>query len=390
MSAQEDVERWFIAQGLPHAIHDYSATTDVWTRAAPFLSIVFLLEATASFGDRFTGWTQAGVFLAALALLFGAVAALNTFRGRSRFARPDDVGFLEIALFVFGPPLLPLVFSRDGSGFLLLVLVNIAILAVTYVTVSFGMLPMLRTAAGHIVREVSDLGRLMLRSLPLLLLFATFLFLNAEMWQVAHDFTPAFYAIAVGFVALLSLAFLAFRIPSEMSTLAGFTSWDEVCEVAYACDAPIEQRERPWLNDPPQPNPLERVDRVNIGMLLFARQAVQVILVALVIGAFYVAFGLFTVRKETIVTWTAATDATFSDRAIVETTLFGSELVLTWELLAVSGFIAAFSALQFAVSLITDTTYRDEFFADAANEIRGVLAVRALYLDDIERQGPRT
>lgn len=382
---QDAVERWFIKQGLPHAIHDYSASTDVFTRAAPFLSLVFLLEATASFGDRFSGWTQAGVFVLAVGLLLGGVVLLNRFRKRPLFALPDTIGVAEVALFVFGPPLLPLIFGGDGSGFILLALLNIILLGVTYFIVSFGMIPMFRSGAGHIAREVGGLGRLMLRSLPLLLLFATFLFLNAEMWQVAHDFTPAFYAISVGFVALIAFVFLALRIPTETASLAGFDSWSEVCEIAFTCGAPVETHQRQALQDPPSPLPLSSVDRLNIGVLLFMRQAVQVFLVALVIGVFYVAFGLFTVRKETILQWTELTEATFASEAVVyETMLFGAEVALTWELLAVSGFIAAFSALQFAVSLITDANYRDEFFADAATDVRNVLAVRALYLHDLD------
>lgn len=382
---QVAVERWFIKQGLPHAIDDYAASTDVFTRAAPFLSLVFLLEATASFGDRFSGWTQAGVFVLAVAMLLGCVAILNTYRKRPKFALPNTIGVAEVLLFVLGPPLLPLIFGGDGSGFILLALLNMFLLAITYFIVSFGMIPMLRSGAGHIAREVGGLGRLMLKSLPLLLLFATFLFLNAEMWQVAHDFTIEFYAISVGFVALIAFVFLALRIPTETASLAGFASWSEVCDIAFNCGAPVLTHKRATLVDPPTPEPLRSVDRLNIGVLLFMRQAVQVFLVALVIGVFYVLFGLFTVRKETILQWTEQTEATFVDEAVVyETLLFRAEVVLTWELLAVSGFIAAFSALQFAVSLITDANYRDEFFADAAQDVRNVLAVRALYLHDLE------
>ncbi len=383
----DDVESWFVRQGLPHAIHDYSASTDVLTRAAPFLSMVFLLEATASFGDRFTGWSQFGVFLLAVGLLLGAVAVLNTIRGRRRFALPEDIGILEIALFIIGPAILPVLFSGDRtSGFLMLIAFNIVLLGLTYFVVSFGMIPMLRSGAVHMVKEVSGVGRLMMRSLPLLLLFATFLFLNAEMWQVAHDFTGPFYAIAVGIVAVTALVFLALRIPAETSSLSGFANWKEICEVAGRCDAPIDVERERELAEPPAIEPLTAVDRLNIGVLLFMRQAVQVVLVAAVIGVFYVIFGLFTVRQETIETWTALTPATFAESVVWEATIFGSQVALTWELLAVSGFIAAFSALQFAVSLITDSTYRDEFFADAADDVRNVLAVRALYLADIEQR----
>ena len=64
-------------------------------------------------------------------------------------------------------------------------------------------------------------------------------------------------------------------------------------------------------------------------------------------------------------------------------TLANSTIVITWEHFAVAGFIAAFSALQFSVSMVTDSTYRDEFYEDVTREIREVLAVRALYLDQL-------
>lgn len=83
-------ERWFVRQGLPHAIEDYSATGDVFTRAAPFLSLVFLLEVFASFDDRFQGWGQAVVFLGSLAILAAAVVDdIRGAGGEASFVRAD-------------------------------------------------------------------------------------------------------------------------------------------------------------------------------------------------------------------------------------------------------------------------------------------------------------
>ena len=389
MTSNTSIERWFIAQGLPHAIHDYSASTDVLTRASPFLSFVFLLETTASFGDRFTGWKQAVVFGAGVLILLAGVVGINSLRGRPRLQRPDDIGVLEVFLFVFGPAALPVLFGTARTeGFVLIVALNIALLTVTYFIVSFGLVPMLRVGVHQIAHEVGGLGRLMLRSLPLLLLFATFLFINAEMWQVAHDFTFSLYLISIGLVMGVAFVFLVVRVPRETRDLSVFTSWSEIASLATASSAPIPSVERPWLADPPSVQPLSRLDRINVGVLLFMRQAVQVTLVAAVIGAFYILFGLVTVREHTIIQWTDIADAEgFAERTLWSTdTLDG--LAVTWELLAVSGFIAAFSALQFAVSLTTDTNYRDEFFAEAANDVQRVLAVRALYLADIEHRKP--
>ena len=87
-SRREAVERWFIRRGVPHVIHDYRATTDVFTRAVPFLALVFLIEIFASFGDRFDGWAQFGVFWAGAAIALGAVAAVNGLRGAGCFSFP--------------------------------------------------------------------------------------------------------------------------------------------------------------------------------------------------------------------------------------------------------------------------------------------------------------
>lgn len=61
--------------------------------------------------------------------------------------------------------------------------------------------------------------------------------------------------------------------------------------------------------------------------------------------------------------------------------LFGTDVPLTAELLKVTGFLMAFTALQFTVSALTDATYRKEFLDDLTSDIREALAVRTLYLE---------
>ena len=58
----------------------------------------------------------------------------------------------------------------------------------------------------------------------------------------------------------------------------------------------------------------------------------------------------------------------------------GDNLVLTDELLKISAFLASFSGLYFTVVLVTDATYREEFFDEILAELRQSFAVRAVYL----------
>ncbi len=370
-------ERWFVRRGLPHVIEGYSATEDVFTRAAPFLAAVFFLEVFGSFDDRFSGWSQVAVFVAGVAILVCAVALVNRMRGRRLFQLPDDVGVPELALFVLVPALLPVLFSDEpGWRFLAVAVLNLVLLGVTYVITSFALLPMIRFGALQMTRRLGHIGQLVARTLPLLLLFTAFIFLNAEMWQVASDFPALYYGVVVAALGLSGTVFLGLRAPREVADLEHFETWRAVTALASSTDAPLAGVGPGDPSQPPSVRPLGRGDRANVTLLVIMSQAVQVVLVGLVIGMFYVGFGLLAVRAATIDQWTVA-----GVDALASFDLAGSTIVITWEHLAVAGFIAAFSALQFAVSMATDAAYRDEFYEDVTREIRETLAVRALYLD---------
>jgi hypothetical protein len=367
-------EWWFVRRGLPHAIPDYSAREDVWTRAWPFLLFVLFVELFATFGDRFAGWAQAGVFVAGLGVLAGAFVVVNLLRRRRPFHLPDDIGVPELGVFVLAPSLLQLWFTDRGwSGAATLLAVNLVILGVVFVVTSYGLLPAFRVGFVQAVRQLRTVTQLVARGLPLLLLITAFVFLNAEMWQVAHDFPPAYFAICVGTMVALALAFLALRVPREIAELARFDSWDVCRRYAEHTDAPIVGHLPPLAGTPPDPE-LGRVELVNVGLLLTISQAVQTVLVGVIAGTFYVLFGVLAVRSDTILQWTTAGELD----PIVTVRFLGDDVVLTWEHLAVAGFVAAFSVLQFAVASVTDDAYRDEFYDDVAADVREVLAVRAI------------
>lgn len=375
------IERWLVGRGVPQAIFHYNATEDVLTRMVPFLVLVFLGGALAGFGDRFEGWHQFGVALAAVALLTGLAALANLMRGRRMFALPDDVGAVEIGLFMIGAPVVALVFGADRSTlWWQLLIANAVLFVIGYVVTSYGAVPMIGWGLREVVVQLRGIATLLARSLPLLLLFATFLFLNAEMWQVAHDLTAPFFALVMAMVMVPALAFVALRSPTEIASLAHFETWLQIDEICAGTDAPIPARSDTPA-EAPDLVPLDDGERRNLVLLMIVAQMVQMLLVAAVIGGFFVAFGLLTVRQETILQWTEYRAETFDPLGRV--TLFGSNIVVTWELFAVSGFIAAISALQFAVSQVSDELYREQFFASLETEIREVLAVRARYLEPL-------
>jgi hypothetical protein len=248
----------------------------------------------------------------------------------------------------------------------------VIILLLGYFVTSYGLFPMIPWALRQVRRHIGDIANLFAKSLPLLLLFSAFLFVNAEIWQVASEIPLVFFACVAAFLFSISVLFMTLGLRHSLDDLNTFGSWAEVGTLCVG--TPAQVLELPLDPQVPTPRGLERREQFNLGLLLLTSQMIQVALVASMVAIFYVIFGLLTVGEETILQWTTLTEETFDP--ILDLTFLGHPMVLTESLLVVSGFIASFSGLQFAVSLVTDSTYRDEFTSDLRTELRQMLAVR--------------
>ena len=371
-------EDWFVHNGIPHFIDDFTASEDVWTRAVGFLTAVFFAEMFLTFGSELTGWYQAAAFLGGVAVVVAAVVAVNRFRGRSNFARPDDIGAAELALFVFIPPVLALIGGhRTTAEFIGVVGINVAILILTYLVVSWGLFAMARWGIAAMWNHLTQVLQLLGRILPLMLLFSAFLFLNAEIWQVVNDFPLSLFALVIGSLALIGLVFLVGAMQGSIQELRWFDDWDEVC--SELDNTPLAGCDVSNFPGTPKHVPLGRAARTNLTLRLVVGLGAQALLVTLLIFGFYVVFGLLTVREETMLQWTTLDVST--DVTLASFSLFGNDLILTSLHLVAAGFVAAFSGLQFAVSLVTDDDYKEDFVQESNAEVREALAVRATYLN---------
>lgn len=66
--SNKQIENWLIKRGLPHFIHEYSATKDILTRALPYLIVIFIVE--LFFVGDVSGERS---LVANIAILFGVV-----------------------------------------------------------------------------------------------------------------------------------------------------------------------------------------------------------------------------------------------------------------------------------------------------------------------------
>lgn len=370
---QRRTERWFVRRGLPHFIDHYNAREDIFTRAAPFLAVVFVLSLiNIRIGDGTMGRNLVSLGLG-VAVGLGGVALVNVLGGRKPLSRPRRIGAPELVTFVVAGPVVQLLVEGWVEAATSLA-ANLVVLGLTYFVTSFGLIPMTRWAIGQMLRMFADVTTLFARSLPLLLLLTIFMFFNAELWKIADDIPTALFVSALVVLVAVGTVFIVLRFPRELDALSHFDDWPEVA--GEAADSPLAGTDVTGLSEPPAAPPLARPAWANVGLVLFFSQAVQVVLVTIAIFAFYVLFGMFTMVPSTIRQWTGTAQldvlATFD--------YLGVKITLTSELLRTSGFVAAIAGLQFTVSALVDSTYRDEFFKELTREIRESLAVRTLYL----------
>ena len=345
MPTVEEYERQFRHAGLPAFIDDYSASRDVFTRAAPLLTLVFLGEMLGAIDLDWAWYANVAAAVGGLLFLVAVWAISNVIRDRPPWALPQDVGPVELALFVLVPALLPLIFGGQWQSALVTAGVNLALLALIYGVVGYGVLSIIRWVAVRLVGELGPSAVRMARAIPLILGGSLILFLTTELWQVFAEIPLAHLALLTGFLMALGALFLVVRLPVEVRRL---------------------EQDGPELN---------RRQRINVGLVLFVSMAFQVLLVCVGVGAFFAILGSLAVSDAVRESWLGS-----NGNVLFSLPVLGNNVEVTEELLRVAGGLAALSGLSYAVQMQTDDTYRRLFFDEVEREMQASFSARAEYV----------
>ncbi len=209
---------------------------------------------------------------------------------------------------------------------------------------------------------------LLSRALPLLLLFITFLFINTEVWQVASGLKRPQLWLGVLLFATIAVLFLLARLPDEVREVEEEASDDRLVEICR--DTPLAGAAASLQGDS-FPAPLPRLPRTNLVMVLLFSQLVQVLVLSMVVWAFFVVFGKIAITDDVINSWVGHYPHDLPS--------LGEYLPISNELFQVSVFLAAFAGLYFTVYAVTDSTYREQFFADLSHELEQAIGVYTVY-----------
>lgn len=346
---EEEFEREFRRAGLPLLTEDYSASEDIFNRAVPLLGLVLVAELLGPLSTDFSTLGNVAAVLAGLAFLLLALGVINKMRGRPFLSLPRKVGRPELAAFVIVPALLPGLISGHWGIAALTALFNLALLLLILGVVGFGVISIVRWALTRLLDELSRSLGLLVKAVPLLMIFSLILFLTPELWEVFSQLPDASLLLLIGVFVALGSAFLIARLPRE-----------------------VEDLERSADVDGP---PLRRRQRVNVGLVLFVSQSLQVLLVALAVAVFFVIIGMLTIDAETVAGWTGD-----PANVLLDFPLAGRQAELTSELLRVAAAIASFTGLYFAISMLTDDLYRKEFLTQITDEMKQTFVRRTEYL----------
>jgi hypothetical protein len=368
-------ERWFVARGLPHFVERHDSVWAIWSRAVPLLVAAYVLLGLNALDLHSWSWQRnllAAVFV--LAVLVIIWMGSNRLRGLPLLERPREIGPVELGLLVVVPAIPSAIFGQWGDVFQTLI-EGAAVLVLIWAMTSYGVVPLLGWASRRTLSQVTVFLNVIVRALPLLLMFQTFLFINAEVWQVAGTLIGPIYWITLSTFFVMGSVFLVSRVPTLVRSLNTFESWHEVRSLADPVVADdLVECGRISDRSPTSDRPTGR-QRFNIGLVALFSQAIQITAAALAMFGFFVLFGFFAIPNETAMAWTGLDPV----HTIFHLDFGGRELAVSEPLLRVAGFLGAFTGMYFTVVLSTDSTYREEFAEDLGPELRTAFAVRALY-----------
>ncbi len=270
--------------------------------------------------------------------------------------------------------------ATDASVGLLAGLATLGLLVLGYGWTRLRMGVMARWALRRTLGSLGLMFPLLTRALPLLLLFMTFLFINAEVWQVASDMDRGVLWIAVLLFVTVATGFLLVRLPEEVRAVEHDVDRERLASCCVG--TPLEQLA---TSLPPGATPasLPRLQRANLVLVLLISQGVQVLLLSLTVFAFFLVFGTVAISDDVVRAWVGQGPTNLPS--------LGRWVPVSNELFQVSVFLAAFAGLYFTVYAVTDANYREQFFTSISRELEEAIGVHTVYEElrsDRLRTGP--
>ncbi|MFD9890163.1 hypothetical protein ACFWY9_12545 [Amycolatopsis sp. NPDC059027] len=378
---RDAAEQWFRRRGLPAVVK--GRPRSLLVRVVPALAFAAVWQLLLITLDVVDGGTEAeferrldndlflvGYFGLLLSLVVAPALAAWLTTKWVRWAvlrhRGTTVASVAIAVYVLvlpiawllGPDEDPLPVTIPAHALVVLLLLGIAFL---------GGGSIVGWSARAAMRQARSLGELTSRALPLFLLFTLFGFFTAEIWQFAASVERKRMWWVVALFVVVAVLFMLTMLSEEVRRLTSLRN------ATVALDKLESTPFQPFARAVADTDrvPLSKLERANMVLVLVLTQAFQTLVFATLTFVFFVTFGKIALKDEVI--------KAYATSGPTPGTLFGIQIPVPNELLQVSLFIAAFSAVYFTSSTVTDEKYRVAFFDPLTDHLAVSLAARDVY-----------
>lgn len=373
-------EAWLRGRGLPQVLPRSMRREGLLRRVAPLLLALLVIDVAFSWALRvvdqapdpapsYDGAPPAG-FAAYLLLLVAPILAALAWAAALWAVRRPRVGSTLGVVAAVSWVLVPWVQARFigerplSRGVPTRLFVVLVLIALVYV----GVGTILSWAARRSLSEITTVGAMSVRILPVFLIAVLFLFFNAEIWQVSNGLDAGRAVVLAGFLLSMALVVVVVTALDEMRELI-----DSRAEEVDAAEhrrllggTPLAAYPVPQRRDP-----LRWGERMNLLVIAIAVQVLQVVLFAMFMTVFFVAFGQLAITDAVAKAWTTMD--------VEHLTLEGIELPISTVLLKVAVVLGCFSGLSFAASSSSNSLYRKAFLDPVLVESQVNLAARDAY-----------
>jgi len=370
--AIHETERWFFSRGLPHFVYRFRTSRDVWVAVVPVVLLLFVIEiAVLAPNEKYPVLGSIAAVVGGVLVLIALWVVINRLRGRPWLAPPNRIGPVEVALFVLGPALIPLAFGGQWRSAVITAGVNFVVLGLAYCERRYAVVSLGRWTLGHLAARLRTTSGVIIRALPLLLIVVVLIFFVVETWQLAYEVRWPVLLIGLSVFVGLAISFAVIRAPDQIGEIESDLGSASIRELVVGTPcAPLATR-RGTYESPP----LSRNERRNVRMVVVVSELTLVTVVSAAMFLFFIVLGVILLPPSLQEIWIGK-----SPDVLFSFDLFGERLGMTIEMIKVAGFVAAFAALQFTVSLLSDRTYEEEFLRGLRDDLRQAFAVRTVYL----------
>jgi hypothetical protein len=388
---QKDVvgrtESWFVREGVPHLIAGYGFRSHVLPRMLPFLAAVIVVSLSltvllAGLGAGSVVLAGASVVLIALLGLpwllarmgrqlprlsrKGATAVLIAFA-----ATPIVLSLLLVATnsqaegtLVLGSPGASTPEVAVGAG-LVLAATFAAIFVTAWFVTAYGLIALARRAVWHALTDMRSSLQMQGRALPTLLFVTFFLFFTGELWQLMNHLAWGRLVLVLALFAAVTVLATSTRLRAEIDRVEQDLSPQRLT-AACAATPLADLADRTTAPPPPA---LTARQETNLLLVLATRQLIQAAVVGLGLFVFFIVLGLIIVDSATAALWIGAEPQRSAWIPLMPVALPRAVALL-----------AGFGSMYFAITAMTQESYRREFFEPVIEDVERTLAVRAVYL----------